>query len=151
MKQSPDEAAVLARMAPGVLCRDGFLGADARSLREILDADAAEIERLGASHAAVAGRLAEVLEQAQAAFGAPVKAARDLTAVWHEAMGRIPSPWPGSGVFPKGEVELTAADGRRWRFTPLSVHLIATRGFYQGRGGRYRLEPAELVDILHMA
>jgi hypothetical protein len=148
MKSSPADARVLARMAPGVLCRDGFLGSDTRPLREILDTDNAAVDRLGTTHAAVADRLATILEQARGAFGNPVHVGEGLTAVWHDAMGRIASPWPGSGVFPKGEVELQFLGGRTLRFTPLSVHLVRTRGFYQGRGSRYRLDPHQIVPAL---
>jgi len=84
-----------------------------------------------------------------AGLGRPVRIGEHLTAVHREAMGRIPSPWPGEGVFPKGDVELTdRRTGRVLRFTPLSIRLIATHGFYEGRGSRYRLEPAELADAL---
>ena len=129
MKQTPDDAKVLARMAPGVLCREGFLGDDRRPLSEIIDTDNATVDRLGITHERIADRLDEVLELARGAFGGPVRIGDDLLAVWREAMGRIPSPWPGAGVFAKGEVELTvAATGATIRFTPLSIHLIRTRG-----------------------
>jgi hypothetical protein len=75
-----------------------------------------------------------------------------LTATWHEGMGRIPSPWPGDGVFPKGELELTDnRSGRSIRITPLSIHLIAAHGFYQGWGAPYRLEPADLAAMFDLA
>ena len=65
------------------------------------------------------------------------------------ALGRIPSPWPGEGVFPKGEVELSdRRSGHTVRYTPLSVHLIEAHGFYEGRGSRYRLEPSEICRML---
>ena len=152
MKQSPADAKVLERMAPGVLCRDGFLGGDARSPGEIIAADAAAIEDLGLTHGRVADRLKGILDAAMSRQGAPVAAGEGLTAVYRESMGRIPSPWPGEGVFPKGEVELTwtPPDGpaRTLRFTPLSVHLIRRHGFYQGCGSRYRLELPDLAAAL---
>ncbi len=39
MKTSPEERRIVERMAPGALCRDGFLGDDLRPVREILEAD----------------------------------------------------------------------------------------------------------------
>ena len=152
MKQTPDQARILARMAPGVLCREGFLGTDTRPLPEILDADNAAVDRLGTTHEALADALGDVLDKAKAGLGREVRVGGQLLAVWHEAMGRIPSPWPGAGTFPKGEVELTdTATGETLRVTPLSVHLIRRHGFYQGRGCRYRLDPAQLRRILRPA
>jgi hypothetical protein len=35
-------------------------------------------------------------------------------------------------------------------FTDLQIHLIEKHGFYQGKGSSYRLEPAELAEILEV-
>lgn len=152
MKPLPEEREVLQRMAPGVLCREGFLGPDRRGLQEILDSDRAEVERLGTTHEQIARRLGEVCEAAMAALGGEVPVAGGrLRAVFHEAMGYIPSPWGEGLTFPKGEVELSdPRTGRKLRFTPLSVHLIARHGFYQGRGSRYRVEPAEVARMFRL-
>lgn len=148
MKVSPQEQKITQRMAPGVLCRDGFLGTDRRSLGEILDADRSTLVGLGVPAGRIAQRLGEITSAAMVAYGTPVKVGEGLVASYRESMGRIPSPW-GDGVFPKGEIELThSPSGRAVRFTPLSVHLIDKHGFFQGRGSRYRLEPDELVEIL---
>jgi hypothetical protein len=151
VKLTPDDERVLERMAPGALTRDGFLGDDPRPLSEILAADDAAVARLGLTHAAIAAALQRALEAARGAFGRPVALTADLTAIFSEALGRIPSPWPGEGLFPKGEVELSdARSGRTIRYTPLSVHLVARHGFYQGRGSRYRLEPEEVCRLLDL-
>jgi len=149
MKQTPDLRRVIERMAPGVLCRDGFLGTDPRPLEEILDADRSAVAALGTTHEALAERLQTVYDQARAALGRPVEIRPGLTAVFHEAMGRIPGPWPGDGVFPKGDVEVTDADtGRTLRFTALSIALIRAHGFYQGAGSPYRLAPDLVAEVL---
>ncbi|HAU36692.1 MAG TPA: hypothetical protein DCX07_03115 [Phycisphaerales bacterium] len=137
------------RMAPGVLCRDGFLGGDDRPLGEILDADRAAVEAAGLTHEEIVRRLGEILRLAMARYGAPVEVGGGLTAVYVEAMGRIPCPWGGHGVFAKGEVRLAdRLTGRQIVFTPLSVHLVDEHGFYQGKGSRYRLEPRLLAELL---
>jgi len=149
MKLPPAESQVVERMAPGVLCREGFLGDDPRPLPEILDADAAEVARLNVTHQQLARRLAELLDAAMAGMGATVEAGGGLRVRCVESMGRIPCPWGGCGVFAKGEVEVIDADAAVLaRFTPLSVHLIGRHGFYQGRGSRYRMEPASLARLL---
>ncbi|MHC4179572.1 MAG: hypothetical protein ACYSWU_18835 [Planctomycetota bacterium] len=149
MKQIPYDQHVLERMAPGALCAEGFLGDDHRDLSEILAEDDSAAVAAGASHEQLAAMLDDWMHRAIAELGRPVKLSSDITATWHEGMGRIPSPWPGEGVYPKGELELTnARTGRTQFITPLSVHLIATHGFYQGRGSRYRIEPTELIAAL---
>jgi len=159
MKRSPELRRVVERMAPGVLARDGFLGDDPRPLEEILDADRSAVAGLGTSHEELAGRLRDAFERARAGLGTAVCLEGGLSAVCRETMGRIPCPWGGCGVFPKGEVELTDArvpragerSGEKLLFTALSVHLIAAHGFYQGRGSRYRLEPAVLARLFRLS
>lgn len=153
MKRSPELQKVVERMAPGVLCREGFLGDDPRPLEEILDADRSTVVGLGLTHEQLARRLQQMLAQAVGEMGRPVAVGGKLTATFHEAMGRIPCPWGRHGTFTKGEVELTdQSTGRTVRFTALSIHLVARHGFYEGRGSRYRLEPdvlARMLDLGH--
>jgi len=149
MKQSPAYRRVAERMAPGVLCRDGFLAPDRRRLEEILETDNSAVVGLGTTHQAIAARLQAVYDQARAGLGRHVEVGEGRSALWREAMGRIPCPWGGCGTFAKGEVELTnAATGETLRFTALGIHLVEAHGFYQGRGSRYRLEPAALARAL---
>ena len=148
MKLSPEDKKLTELMQPGILCRDGFLGTDNRPIGEIIDTDRSSVLGLGVTHQQIAQRLAEILKTAMASLGAPVEVGQGLTAVYRGSRGKIPSPW-GDGHFDKGEVEITVEKTRQQLlFTPLSVHLISEHGFYQGRGNRYRLEPAELVSLL---
>ena len=135
-------------MAPGVLSRDGFLGTDSRPLEEILEADAAAVARLGATHQKFGRELEKIIRVARASLGAKVLIGDRFRAVHKEAMGRIPCPWAHCGTFAKGHVELLdTQSGLRIMFTALNVHMIAAHGFYQGRGSRYRLEPAEIYQL----
>lgn len=149
MKLTPQEKQIVERMAPGVLCADGFLGRDGRSLGDILAADARAVESLGLTHQQIAARLDEVMRAAVAALGNPVRVGDGLSAVASGAMGPIPCPWGGCGVFAKGEIKLTDTRSEKSvDVTPLSIHLIRRHGFYQGIGARYRLEPIELARLL---
>jgi len=149
MKPNPYEKSVLERMAPGVLCAEGFLGDDIRELADILDGDAAPVEAAGLTHERIAAMLNDWMQRAIAELGRPVQLSQRVTGVWHEGMGRIPSPWPGDGIFPKGECELTdQATGKTLLVTPLSIHMIAAHGFYQGHGSGYRLSPTDLIAML---
>ena len=149
MKLSPRDQRLMERLAAGALCRDGFLGDDQRLPDEIIRADDAAVEAMGVTHEQIADALERICKRAAEAGGAPVHPAEGLTAVFHEAMGRIPCPWGGHGVFAKGEVEVTdEPQARTLRFTPLSIHLIREHGFYQGRGSRYRIEPTEAAELV---
>ena len=151
MKHTPYDQRVLERMAPGALCAKGFLGDDHRDLSEILASDDSAVAAAGASHEQIAAKLADWMHRAVAELGRPVELSADITATWHEGMGRVPSPWPGEGLFPKGELQLTdRSTGKALFITALSVHLIAVHGFYQGRGSRYRLEPPSLITMLQL-
>ena len=148
MKQSPEEQRIIERMQPGVFCLDGFLGSDRRSLGEILDRDNSAVIGLGTTHEWIAAALEGVLDRAVAACGLPVDVAEGLVAEFHEAMGRIPCPF-GDGVYHKGEVVMTdRPTGRQYHFTPLSVHMIAAHGFFQGAGAQYRIEPEVICSLL---
>jgi len=151
MKPLPEERRILERMAPGVLARDGFLGADTRPLAAILADDAARVARLRTTHAEIAHRLRDVLDAAMAAYGTPFSVDEGVTAVYREAMGSLPCPWGGCGTFAKGQVEVTdRRTGLTLHLTPLSVHLVEAHGFYQGHGAPYRLDPADLCRVFRI-
>ena len=141
-----DEQRAAEQMAPGVCCRDGFLGDDTRSLREIIATDAAELSSIGVTACEIAASLAAILELAEEAQERPVELSPGVVAVYTGAMGQIPSPF-GDGLFEKGQVELFFGDDRIV-FTPLGIHMIAEYGFFEGLGGRYRRSPAEWAKLL---
>ena len=149
MKQDPTIQRIAERMAPGILCRDGFLGSDARPLEEIVDTDRSTVEGLGTSHQQLAQALQDIFARARAGLGTTVQITGRLRAVYRETMGRIPCPWGRCGTFPKGEVELIDTDtAESIRFTMLSIHMIAEHGFYQGKGSPYRIDPATIQRLL---
>ena len=149
MKREPRIQMIVERMGPGVLCRDGFLGGDGRRLEEILDADNSTVVGLGTTHVELAGKLEEVYERARAQLGRSVTVGEGITAVYGEAMGKIPCPWGGCGTFSKGQVELSdSASGTKSVCTSLGVHMIRKHGFYGGRGSMYRMGPREIQRLL---
>ena len=148
MKQSPLFEQAQERMAPGEITKEGFLGTDTRTLTEIIDADTAEVGRLGLTHARLAEKLEEVTHQAIFALGAPVCVGPIETSA-NEAMGKLPCPFGHPGLYPKAILEGCRCDtGQRLRWTALQVHLIAEHGFYEGKGSHFRLEPAEVARFL---
>ena len=135
-------------MAPGAITKEGFMGTDHRSLSEIIDADTAEVVRLGLTHEKIAAKLAEVTHQAIFAMGAPVcVGVVELTA--NEAMGKLPCPFGHPGLYPKAILDGCRCDtDQRLRWTALQVHLIGEHGFYEGKGSTFRLEPEALARFL---
>lgn len=151
MKRSPREDRIAANLQPGALCRDGFIGDDRRELAEIIAADDAAVLAMGLTHEQLVAALGEILRAATAACGNPVAIGDSghLQAACNDAMGRIGCPWGDGHIFPKGHVNLTdTRTGRTLTFTPLSLHLIRTHGFYQGRGAPYRIDPAQIAQLL---
>ena len=152
MKHTPYDEHVLERMAPGALCAEGFLGSDHRELGDILAEDDAAVTAADTTCEQIAAELDLWMQTATVELGRPIALTGHVTGTWHEGMGRIPSPWPGDGVFPKGELELVdSRTGMTLLVTPLSIHLIAAHGFFQGRHARYRLEPVDLIAMLASA
>jgi len=149
VKQSPQLQAVQDQMRPGVLSRDGFLGSDPRNLVDILDQDDAAVKRLGRSHRAIAARMRELLRAGRDGLGDPVVFAPHFEVTVESYQGKLPCPFGHPGTFRKTAVTVvnTALD-KTIRYTDLPLHLIEHHGFYQGRGAPYRLEPAELVEVL---
>lgn len=149
MKQDPALRDVMGRLAPGVLTRAGFLGNDARRLEDILDADRAVLAQASVSPEDLAARLKALYDRARAGLGAPVGLGDGIIGMYREAMGRVPCPWRGCGVFEKGEVVLTdTRTGETLRLSTLGIHLIGAHGFFQGRGAPYRIEPSRAVWLV---
>lgn len=149
MKQTPDNQALAQRLAASKFSGEGFLGTDTRPLEEIIADDARTLARLGVTAEALLAALRAAFEMARAALGGEVELRPGVTAVAHEAMGRIPSPFRGDGVFEKGDVVVTAtATGMSLTITRLGLALIEKHGFFQGRGSPYRIEPEVAVRLL---
>lgn len=149
MKRTPQDDRIVANMQPGVLCSEGFLGSDSRDLAEIISTDDAMVRELGLTHEQLAGALGRACTAAMATYGTPTIIGDHLQGICGPAMGVIPCPWGHGKTCAKGEIELTdTRTGRVIVFTPLSVHLIEEHGFYQGKGSRYRIEPADAAKLL---
>lgn len=152
MKQSAELEAVQARMKPGVLTQQGFLGPDARKLADILDADQAAVLRLGLTHARIAERLEAFREAGLKGLGTEVPVPPHFEVRVDGARGVLPCPFGHKGVFDK---TFTWVRNRRLgealSCSDLQLHLIREHGFYEGEGSEYRLDPARLARVLELA
>ena len=149
MKESPSEKELRERLGPSFFSGEGFLGNDSRPVQEIISHDLAVLESAEITADQIAELLTEVYDKAVKGFGAEVEVLPGVYGKYNESMGKIPSPFTGEGVFPKGEVTITdKKNGNEIIITPLSIHLIKSHGFFQGKGSRYRIDPEKAADIL---
>ena len=149
MKRSPDEEKLWRDLGSSEFSAEGFLGHDDRPVDEIISADLRSLEALGATKQQLVHALGDVYDRAKGAFGAEVNIAPDVTAVYYESRGRIPSPFRGDGTFEKGEAILTnLRSSQSLIVTSLSIHLIEHHDFFQGKGARYRIDPKVAIEIL---
>ncbi|HPJ39926.1 MAG TPA: hypothetical protein PLT75_15905 [Spirochaetota bacterium] len=149
MKQSPDQSDLMKNFSPSKFSAGGFLGNDTRTIGEIISADLKVLEKNDIEKEALAGTLQSWYDRAKAAMGGETDIAPGVTAMYHEARGKIPSPFRGEGTFEKGDVVLReASSGKEVVLTCLSIHLIRAHGFFQGKGQRFRVDPADIIDII---
>jgi hypothetical protein len=153
MKQLPDWERVQQRMQPGQLTRDGMLGSDKRTLPEIIDADNVTVSRLGLTHDDIADRLLSLQKAARERLGDAVVVNGIYEVRADESRGILPCPFghPG-GRFRKCVTYLRhLPTGKTIQWTDLGIHMIREHGFYEGKGATFRLEPDELVELLHIS
>jgi hypothetical protein len=152
MKQNqPSALPIPGELNPSIFSGEGFLGADTRSLQEIINADMMELKRLGISKIQLVTSLKSAYEKAQSKFGMETEIAPGVTAIFHESRGKIPSPFRADGNFAKGEVVVTdTKTSASFFITPLSINLIDKHDFFQGKGSRFRIDPGMAATVLGM-
>ena len=151
MKQSPELQKAQESMRPGALTLYGFLGTDDRNLIDILIDDDAKVKRMGLSHEQIAGRMEELRDKGTAGLGEFRTVGPRFQVRVESVRGKLPSPFGGPGLYPKTNtiVRNTGLD-KEIVFSDLHIHLIRDHGFYQGKGSRFRLEPADLAAVLEV-
>ena len=151
MIQSPEMDRIQSQMRPGVITQDGFLGTDHRSLQEILDHDAATVQRLNLTHAAIAARMCELREAGAKGLGETIAVAPNFLIRVDSVRGKLPCPFMGGSIVQK--LNTTVRNTRLERevtYTDLNIHMIEEHGFYEGRGSLFRMPPETLAAILEL-
>jgi hypothetical protein len=149
MKQSKVYAVIQGKMAPGVITRDGFLGEDRRNLVDILTSDDGEARRLGYGHQDIARRMVELRDAGLSGLGEFLDVAPHFEVRVDSVRGKLPCPFGDPGIFQKTNTTVRNKRlSREVTYTDLHIHLIGSHGFYEGKGSLYRLEPAELAEVL---
>lgn len=151
MKLSPEEQRLVHNLKPSKFSKDGFLGSDTRSLEEIIADDLRTLKKAGVAKELLARTLKDTYQKAKDAFGAEIEIIKNVKAVFHESMGRIPSPFCKDGLFEKGEAVVTDSAGNlSLVITSLGINLIEKHDFFQGRGCRFRIDPLDTIKIFNL-
>lgn len=149
MKKTPKNQKLEEMLRSGRISAGGFISADDRSLDEIVDADLAELSRLGKTAKEIAEKMNEITETAKSALGDWVKINDKLEACVEHYQGRIICPYPHGGSYPKRITTLKKTDtDKRILYSDLNVHMIAEHNFFEGKGAMFRIEPSDIVEFL---
>jgi hypothetical protein len=127
----------------------GFFGNDIRPLEEIVQADAATLKALKATSDQLAQRMKALRDLGLPYLGNTVAAGEGLEVRIDENRGTLICPFgDGTRHFKTITHCRRLADGRQRRWSELNIHLIEAHGFFEGQGCAFRLEPADLVELL---
>jgi hypothetical protein len=149
MKRSPQQQKLDTMLRSSKIVAGGFMGIDTRNVEEIIEADKAELDRLGYNHKQIANKLQQITDRAVEALGNPVKIDENLTASVDEAKGPVICPWPHPGRFAKRVTTVTKTNNNKQiKYSDLCIHLIGEHGFFQGKGSFFRLEPRDVIDTI---
>lgn len=149
MKRSPSDLRLEQMLRSSKLVAGGFMGTDSRPPEEVIRDDAAELERLGKTAAAVASRMKEFTNLARPALGNWIETEDKYRLKSEEWKGSLICPWPHAGRYEKRITTCCRLDTHEEiEWSDLNIHLIEAHGFFEGRGSSFRLEPADLVRIL---
>ncbi len=151
MKKSPQQKKLEDMLRTSKFSACGFMGTDKRSVWEIIDADAAELERLGRTQEEIARQMQILTDLGKPGLGDWVDIGKDLKVSVDDHRGAIPCPWPHSFRCVKRITTCMHKDtGRTVQWSDLNIHLIKDHGFFEGRGSPFRLEPKELIAIIFL-
>ncbi len=148
MKQSPQDDNLEQMLRSTKLAAEGFLGADARSLAEIIEADLSDLARTGLSPAQLADRMQFFTDLATPRLGLPVTHENwEIRVV--DYPGKLICPFPHPGQYAKRVTTLKKRNPPSEIFwSDLNIHLIRDHAFFEGKGSFFRLEPKLLAQIL---
>lgn len=148
MKMTPKYIKAQENMKPGKITADGFLGDDDRNIVDIITADEEEFQYLGLDFVEVAKLMRKLMKEGLKGLGETIKYEKWEIRI-DEARGFLPCPFQ-DGIFRK-RVALVKNlnNGKELMFSELSIHLLAAHHFLQGKGSKFRLEPAMIKAVLY--
>lgn len=148
MKNTQSEIEAYERMQPGIITAAGFLGDDARSLRDIIESDEEAMARYGITFEYIADFLEYLKAAGQAGLGEPITIDSRYIVIVGDARGKLPCPWQ-DGLFHKNSIMVTdSKSGTSLIYSDLSIHMLRVHHFCQGLGSSFRLSPANLTTLI---
>lgn len=149
MKQTPQEKIIQKRMQPGNLSIDGFLGKDKRHYHEIIEEDLQVLSQYGITNEQVADKLEELTNLAFENPEGIAEPEEGVTIEYSSYRGRVISPFLGQKPARKGIIKYyDSKRNLKLQWTPLNILMIRDYGFFEGKGSKNRLEPAEVYKVL---
>lgn len=149
MKQSTQMKRLEEVLRSTAIVAGSFMGADHRSLTEIIDADMSQIARLGYTVGQLAGRMQELTEVAIPRLGNWIDIDETLAVCSEDYKGQIVCPWPHPLQMAKRITTVRRRDSHESvRWTDLNIHMIAEHNFFEGRGSAFRIEPDRLISVI---
>ena len=151
MKQTPQEKKLYESFKPGKITKEGFLGDDSRHIHDIIEEDAHTLSHIGVSREHIADWLQYFIEEGKKGLETPVDLG-DFTSLVIWRRGMLPSPFAGAHRL-YHKIVATVVNkklGKEIKYTQLNVHMIRDYGFFEGKGGVFRLEPEVLVEVLEI-
>ncbi len=137
-------------MAAGRLIKEGFLGEDDRPLTDIISEDLDALAGLGVSQVELARAMRALTRRGMEGMGEN-GGHRGLSGDHGGVHGLAGLPFKdGRRAAKRNTLVQDKASGKQMRWTDLSIHLIETHAFFQGKGSAFRLEPAELAAFLKL-
>ena len=149
MKENPADSSTRSRLEPGHISVDGFLGDDKRPIADMIAADSGTVEAAGLTVQQLGEFLESLHQTGDAGWESRVPAfAGKVTVRSDETLGQIPCPFACGANCHKAVIGVKDPDGNDLlNFTPLAAHLIATHGFFEGKGSPCRIEPEKLIEL----
>lgn len=149
MNEELKEIKIRARMIPGAVTYDGFLGNDKRSLSEIIAADNKELERFNRYVEEIADRMKYFTDATFDVFDNKVVIDDIYEVESTSSKGNLSCPYGHGGLFRKYETTLTNRKNNiTVKWTAMTIHLIEAHHFFGGKGSHYRYEPETLLKAL---
>lgn len=149
MKATPQELKIMARMRPGAITLNGFLGDDRRNLYDIIEDDGRTLQRLGKQAGEIAARMNFLTRQSWDLYGEDILVEDTYLVSTDVVRGKLPCPFSHPGIYRKAITTLTnTKNGITVRWTSLSIHLIEAHGFFEGKGSPFRLDPETLCKAI---
>jgi hypothetical protein len=140
-------------MRPGASSRAGFLGKDERLLDVLAADNKFVVDERGLTHQELAralhvlGAIARWQDQHEEAGREFVYRGRKFSVSLNTAKGFMPSPF-GDGTRTNQSVEVeNLATGKKLTYSLLVPHMSERYGFYEGKGTRYRVDPAKVLEV----